>query len=98
MNCDVERISRDHEAAHEVAAPDFEDAAGDGVEEHVEPEDLAVERLAAVRPLQDQEDHEGVDRQVDLRRVERDAEGRADGVVAKGSVKVTPKGPWVSFP
>ncbi len=73
----------DHEPAHEVAAPDLDDPAGDRVEQHVEPEHLAVERLAAVRPLEDQEDQKGAGREIELRRMQRDAERRADRVVGK---------------
>src|SRR5262245_98482 len=35
-----------HEASDEVSAPGLEDAARDRIEEHVEPEDFAVERPA----------------------------------------------------
>src|SRR5262249_17765569 len=71
----------DDEAAHDVAPPDLQDAARHGRQQDVEPEDLAVERLAAVRPLEDQEDEERVQREIDLRRVERHVERGPDGVV-----------------
>src|SRR5262249_58106467 len=71
----------DHESADEVASPGLEDAAGDRVEEHVKPEDLAVERLAAIRPLEDQEDQERVGREVELGGVERHVQGRSDLIV-----------------
>src|SRR5260370_42324809 len=61
--------ARNQESAHRVAPPDLEDRACDRVEKHIEPEDLAVEVLAAVRPLEGEKDQKGIDRKVDLCRM-----------------------------
>ena len=74
----------DDEAPHEVAAPHLDDAAGDRVEEDVQPEDLSVEGAPAVGPLQDEEYEEGVGGEVELCRVERDIQGGSDRVVREG--------------
>src|SRR5450759_2657055 len=70
--------ARDDEAPDEVATPDLDDPASDRVEKDVEPEDLSVEGAAPVRPLQDEEDQQGVEREVDLCRVEGDVQRSAD--------------------
>ena len=98
MNCDVERTPGITKSAHEVAPPGLQDPARDRVEQDVEPEDLAVEGLAPVGPLEDQEDQECVGREVDLGGVEGTFSGVPTASLAKGSVNVTPSGPWVSLP
>src|SRR5437762_3733150 len=73
--------ARNQEPADRIAAERLENSAGDRVQQDVQPEDFAVERPPPIGPLQDQEDHERVQRKVNLRRVERDVQRSSDRLV-----------------